>query len=109
MDLLAKLADRSAIVSVIGLGYAGLPLAVSFARAGFRVVGVDHDSERVRLLNAGESPVQDVPSGALRELVETGRFTASDDYAVLRNSDTVTICVPTPLGPGHLPDLSYVE
>jgi UDP-N-acetyl-D-glucosamine dehydrogenase len=109
MDVLAKLHDRTAIVSVIGLGYAGLPLAVNFAHAGFRVVGVDLDRARVRQLNAGESPVQDVPSLALRDLIDTGRFVAADSYAVLQESDTVTICVPTPLGPGHLPDLSYVE
>src|SRR5437763_13663704 len=109
MDLLTKLHDRSAIVSIIGLGYAGLPLAVNFARAGFRVLGVDLDPARVRQLNAGESPVQDVTSATLRELIDAGSFRAADDYAVLREADTVTICVPTPLGPGHLPDLSYVE
>src|SRR5438093_560475 len=109
MDLLAKLHDRTAIVSVIGLGYAGLPLAVSFAHAGFRVVGVDLDAGRVRQLNSGQSPVPDIPPATLRELIAAGRFVAVDDYAVLRESDTVTICVPTPLGPGHLPDLSYVE
>ena len=109
MDLLAKLHDRTALVSVIGLGYAGLPLAVSFAQAGFRVLGIDLDAERVRQLNGGESPVQDVSPATLRRLVSEGRFRASDDYAALREADTTTICVPTPLGPGHLPDLSYIE
>lgn len=109
MDLLTKLQQRSAVVSVIGLGYAGLPLALAFAEAGFRVVGVDVDAERVTRLNDGLSPVQDVPDSALAALVCQGRFSATTDYAALAEVDTTTICVPTPLGPGHLPDMSYVE
>jgi UDP-N-acetyl-D-glucosamine dehydrogenase len=60
MDLLGKIQDRSAIVSVVGLGYAGLPLALAFAEAGFRVVGVDLDGAKVARLNRGDSYVQDV-------------------------------------------------
>src|SRR5918996_1012515 len=106
MDLLSKRRDRSALVSVIGLGYAGLPLAMAFADAGFRVLGVDVNSERVRELNAGESPVEDVNSERLRGHIVAGRFRASAEYADLAAADTATISVPTPLGPGHLPDLS---
>jgi UDP-N-acetyl-D-glucosamine dehydrogenase len=109
MDLLSKLHDRSAVVAVIGLGYAGLPLALSFAGAGFRVVGVDRDAGKVARLNDGESYVQDVDSEHLARLVCAGRFAATTDYAALATADTVTICVPTPLGPGHLPDMSYIE
>jgi UDP-N-acetyl-D-glucosamine dehydrogenase len=109
MSLLAKIEGRSAIVSVVGLGYAGLPLAVAFARAGFRVVGLDTDEARVAQLNGGESYVQDVPSESHSELVSSGRFSATADPAALAAVDTVTICVPTPLAPGHLPDLSYIE
>ncbi len=109
MNLLDKIRERRALVSVIGLGYAGLPLAVSFAGAGFRVLGIDTDQARVDHLNRGISPVQDVPSARLAAAVREGRFQASSDYGALAAADTVTICVPTPLGPGHLPDLSYVE
>jgi UDP-N-acetyl-D-glucosamine dehydrogenase len=109
MDLLGKIQERSAVVSVVGLGYAGLPLALAFAEAGFRVVGVDLDAGRVAGLNRGESPVQDVPAERLGAQLEAGRFEATTDYAALGGVDTVTICVPTPLGAGHLPDLSYVE
>ena len=109
MDLLGKIQDRSAIVSVIGLGYAGLPLALAFADAGFRVVGVDLDGAKVARLNRGDSYVQDVTPERLSALLEGGRFQATTDYRALRDVDTVTICVPTPLGPGHLPDLSFIE
>src|SRR5262245_32280589 len=102
MDLLGKIQDRSATVSVIGLGYAGLPLALAFAEAGFRVVGVDLDGDKVERLNRGDSYVQDVPPERLDALVRAGRFRATADYRALRRADTVTICVPTPLGPGHL-------
>ncbi|HEX2516819.1 MAG TPA: nucleotide sugar dehydrogenase, partial [Chloroflexota bacterium] len=97
------------MVSVVGLGYAGLPLAVAFAEAGFRVLGVDVDGERVARLNRGDSAVQDVSPQRLGALVQDGRFRATTDYGALAGADSTTICVPTPLGPGHLPDLSYIE
>ncbi|HXI17774.1 MAG TPA: nucleotide sugar dehydrogenase [Chloroflexota bacterium] len=109
MDLLSKLHDRSAVVSVIGLGYAGLPLAMAFVDAGFRVLGVDVNPTRVSELNRGESPVEDVASQRLQDHVSAGRFRATGDYAELAHADTITISVPTPLGPGHLPDLSFIE
>ena len=109
MELLGKLRDRSAVVAVIGLGYAGLPLAMSFADAGFRVLGVDVSPDRVARLTAGESHVEDVTSLRLGAHLASGRFRASTDYATLTEADTITISVPTPLGPGHLPDLSFVE
>ena len=109
MDLLTKLRERTATVSVIGLGYAGLPLAMAFADAGFGVLGVDVNPERVRQLNAGHSPVEDVSEARLGGHLASGRFHASADYADLAAADTATISVPTPLGPGHLPDLSFVE
>ena len=68
MDLLGKIQDRSAVVSVVGLGYAGLPLAVAFAEAGFRVLGVDIDGERVARLNRGDPAVQDVSPQRLKAL-----------------------------------------
>lgn len=109
MDLLTALHEKSATVCVIGLGYAGLPLAMAFAEAGFRVLGVDLDQERVASLNAGISYIEDVPSARMGPLLEARRFRATADYAELARVDTVTISVPTPLGPGHLPDLSFIE
>jgi UDP-N-acetyl-D-glucosamine dehydrogenase len=109
MDLLTKLRDRTATVSVIGLGYAGLPLAMAFADAGFRVLGMDVNARRVAQLNRGQSPIEDVSAERLRRHLAAGRFRATARYADLAEADTMTISVPTPLGPGHLPDLSCVE
>ena len=106
--LKSKLTDRSARLGVIGLGYVGLPLCIEFARAGYRVTGIDNDARKVARLNAGESYIQDVPTEWLREAMKAGRFTATTDCSVLRELDTVDICVPTPLRKTKDPDISYV-
>ena len=103
-----KIIDRSAHVCVIGLGYVGLPLAVAFAYAGYRVTGIDTDIDRTTEINAGQSPVQDVSSEALLEVVEDGRLSATTDFSVLQDVDTVSICVPTPLRKTKDPDISYI-
>jgi UDP-N-acetyl-D-glucosamine dehydrogenase len=86
----------------------GLPLAVEFARCGFQVTGMDSDPAKVARLRAGESYIDDVPSGELRPLVEQGRLRATTDFAPLAEMDTVDICVPTPLRKTKDPDLSYI-
>ena len=103
-----KIVDRSAHVCVIGLGYVGLPLAVAFADAGYRVTGIDTDIDRATEINGGQSPVQDVSSEALLEVVEDGRLSATTDFSVLQDADTVSICVPTPLAKTKDPDISYI-
>lgn len=103
-----KIANQSAHVCVIGLGYVGLPLAVAFAHAGYRVTGIDTDIDRTAEINDGQSPVQDVSSAALRQVVGTGRLTATTDFGVLQDVDTVSICVPTPLRKTKEPDISYI-
>jgi UDP-N-acetyl-D-glucosamine dehydrogenase len=106
--LLRKITERSAHVSVIGLGYVGLPLAIEFARAGYHVTGIDADSGKVAGINAGKSHVQDVSSTEVRQAVKSGKLRATSDFAVLREMDTVSICVPTPLGKTKDPDISYI-
>jgi UDP-N-acetyl-D-glucosamine dehydrogenase len=107
-DLLQKIIDRQARVGIVGLGYVGLPLAVAFAEAGFQVVGVDTDDNKVRALQRGESYVEDVAAAVVRTLVESGRFQASSHYADLTAVDTISICVPTPLRKTKDPDISYI-
>ncbi len=107
--LLGKIADRNAIVAVAGLGYVGLPLAVEFAGAGFRVLGVDVDENKVRTLNAGGSYIDDVPAESVRRLVDAGMLSATCDYADLRVADAISICVPTPLRKTRDPDMSYIN
>jgi UDP-N-acetyl-D-glucosamine dehydrogenase len=94
-------------IGIVGLGYVGLPLAVSFAEAGHEVVGLDTDAARVEALNAGRSHVEDVPDAALTPLGERLRATA--EYAELGPCEAVVVCVPTPLTGSREPDLTYLE
>jgi len=103
-----KIQDRTARVGVVGLGYVGLPLAVEFADAGFHVTGIDVQASKVDRLNAGDSYIQDIPTEILRPLVEAGRLRATTDFSVVRDLDTIDICVPTPLRKTKDPDMSYI-
>lgn len=106
--LLDRIAAREARVAIVGLGYVGLPLAVTFGEAGFRVIGIDIDVAKVRRINAGESYIEDVRAGRVARLVGAGRLEATSDYAVLERCDVVSICVPTPLGKTRAPDISFI-
>jgi UDP-N-acetyl-D-glucosamine dehydrogenase len=107
--LRARIEDRSATVGVAGLGYVGLPLAVEFGRAGFRVVGIDPDEARVAHLARGESYIGDVGRDDVADLVSRGRLTARASWDAAAELDAVVICVPTPFTPNREPDLSFVR
>ena len=106
--LVEKLKLKTARLGVVGVGYVGLPLAVVFAEAGFDVIGVDPDHEKVAAINRGESYILDVDSSRVKALVDAGKLSASTDYAVLADVDAVSICVPTPLRKTGDPDLSFI-
>src|SRR5690606_35914055 len=106
--LLASIADRSATIAVVGLGYVGLPLAVEFARAGFNVIGYDVSQRVVDSINRGESHIQDVPSSRLEPLVRAGKVVATTDEHRLHDATAISIAVPTPLSKTRDPDMSYV-
>ena len=103
-----KLETRAARVSIVGLGYVGLSLAVELAKAGMVVRGIDLDLERVSLLNRGESYLVDVPAGVLAPLVADGRLTGSTSFDEAASADALIICVPTPLRKTKEPDISYI-
>ncbi len=105
--LLQRIEQRTAVIGVIGLGYVGLPLAVEFARAGFRVVGFDVDAARVASLNQGVCHIADVDKTDFQQALVTN-FQATSNFGLLAEVDAVTICVPTPLGKNKEPDVSYV-
>lgn len=105
---LAKIADRTAVIGVIGLGYVGLPLAIEFVHAGFRVIGYDVSTRVVDLLMAGESHIQDVPAEAVKAAVASGKLVATAIEDRLGECDAISIAVPTPLSKTRDPDMAYV-
>jgi UDP-N-acetyl-D-glucosamine dehydrogenase len=107
-SLKAKIANHTAKVGIVGLGYVGLPLAVEFAQAGFEVIGIDLIQSKVDDINRGSSYIQDVPTATLAPLVKSGKLRATTDYSIVEHLDTINICVPTPLGKTKDPDMSFI-
>jgi UDP-N-acetyl-D-glucosamine dehydrogenase len=96
-------------IGIIGCGYVGLPLALSFASKGHSVLGFDTDSSKTEKLNRGESYIKHIPAAEIAKHVGSKHFSATTDFACLRDLDAVLICVPTPLDERRDPDISYVE
>ena len=107
-ELIDKIERRTARCGVIGLGYVGLPLALEFAKAGFHVTGIDLDERKVEAIAQGRSYIVDVRDEEIAEPVRAGRFVPTTDFSVIRDLDTINICVPTPLRKTKDPDLTYV-
>jgi len=112
LDLLEKIRSRRAVIVVMGLGYVGLPLAVEKAKAGFTVIGIERNPERVQKVNRGESYIPDVLETDLQDVVQSGKLRAVQgppDYSPVAQADVITLCLPTPLGKNKQPDTSYIE
>ncbi|MEN8098278.1 MAG: UDP-N-acetyl-D-glucosamine dehydrogenase, partial [Chloroflexota bacterium] len=92
--LLKKIENKEAHLVVVGMGYVGLPLAVEFTRAGFKVTGLEVDQEKVDLLNSGKSYIPDISSDRLAPLVAQGSLSATTDADILTMADAVSISVP---------------
>ena len=95
-------------ISVIGLGYVGLPLSLQFARSGVSVLGFDLDQQKVDSINAGETYLKHFPSETIAEQVDKNRLEATTDPSRLSEVEAILICVPTPLDDHREPDLSFV-
>jgi UDP-N-acetyl-D-glucosamine dehydrogenase len=95
-------------IAIVGLGYVGLPLSLQFARSNTHVIGLDIDPAKVESLNAGRSYIKHIESSTLAEQVNAGRFTASADFARVKEVEAVIICVPTPLNKNREPDISFI-
>ncbi|HOX54697.1 MAG TPA: nucleotide sugar dehydrogenase [Candidatus Omnitrophota bacterium] len=106
--LKSRIDTKKAKIAVVGLGYVGLPLAVSFAKAGFKVIGLDTDSDRVNKVNKSVNYIADVTSQDLKILLSKKRIKATTNFKELEECDVVLICVPTPLKRKYLPDISFV-
>jgi len=107
--LLDKIANRTALGGVIGLGYVGLPLVQHLCRVGYPVLGFDVDEGKVAKLLRGESYIEHISSEWIAQTVKDKRFSATTDFARLSEADCISICVPTPLGEHQDPDLQYVR
>lgn len=95
-------------ICVIGQGYVGLPLALSFSEKGYEVVGLDNNLDKVKSINLGHSFIEDIKSERLSNALTSGNFIATSEYKVLKDVDVIIICVPTPLGQNQKPDLSHL-
>ncbi len=103
------IAEKSALVGVVGLGYVGLPLIRAFVAAGYRTIGFDVDQAKVDMLAKGKSPIEHIASDWIGECVKKGAFEPTADMSRLSEPDAILICVPTPLSDSRDPDLIYVE
>src|SRR5882757_5503899 len=108
MSLLSRIADKSAVVGVIGLGYVGLPLLATFHRAGFATIGFDVDPAKIADLSAGRNYLKHLGEDLTQDLLTGAPVTATTDVSRLAECDAIISCVPTPLGKHLEPDLSYV-
>ena len=106
--LINKMNDKTARIAILGLGYVGLPLAVVFAEAGFKVTGIDPDGRKPDSVNKGVSYIPDISTERLAPLVKSGSLTATTDFSVLKDMDAASICVPTPLRKTGDPDMSFI-
>lgn len=109
-DIIKKIEDSSVRVGVIGLGYVGLPLAVSFAKKGIRVVGFEKNVEKTQQVNAAKNYIGDVNNADLTEVVQEKKtLSATTDFTRIKECDAVLICVPTPLDKFKKPDMRFIE
>jgi UDP-N-acetyl-D-glucosamine dehydrogenase len=108
MSLKEKLENKSAVIGVVGLGYVGLPLAVEFARKGFKTIGIDLDQRKVASIAAGKNYIQDIKGRRLSRGAPTWFYPPMDNYDCASACDVIYICVPTPFTPNKEPDISFI-
>lgn len=106
-QFLQKIQNKTTLISIIGLGYVGLPLMLRFIEAGYKVLGLDIDQDKVDALNAGHSYIEHIDSSAI-DLARKSGFEASTDFSLATKADALILCVPTPLNAYREPDLSFV-
>ncbi len=108
-ELLEKLRSRRALIGIVGLGYVGLPLSLTYAEVGYRVLGLDIDQRKTDEINVGQSYIQHIDSGRIAQAQEGQRFEATTDFARAAEADALILCVPTPLNQYREPDLSFIR
>jgi len=108
-QILQNIKDKTVTIGVLGLGYVGLPLAVTFADKHIHVIGFEKSPEKVKKLQKKENYIADVADSDLEKVIDTGFLTAATDFSQIRQCNAVIICVPTPLDRYKKPDMSWVE
>lgn len=108
-DILQKLSSSKEQIGIIGLGYVGLPLAVSFASEGIRVIGFDKSKDKVSKVNKAQNYIGDIKNEELQQVVENGNLSATTNFSNIHTCDAILICVPTPLDIFKKPDMSYIQ
>ena len=108
-NLKQKLLSKKAVVGVIGLGYVGLPMAIQFARKGFKVIGLDSSKKRIARLKKGESYIGDIEGKDIQKAISSENFTPTTNSKVISKCDVIIVCVPTPINKSLKPDISYIR
>jgi UDP-N-acetyl-D-glucosamine dehydrogenase len=108
MDLVSKIEDKKAKIGVVGLGYVGLPLLIEFVDTGFNCIGFDIDDKKIKLLKNKKCYIRHISDNRIQNIVNTGRFDATDDFSRLADVDCILVAVPTPLDKHQQPDLSFI-
>lgn len=108
-QILNKIEDNTVKVGVLGLGYVGLPLAVTFAKNNIDVLGFEKSAQKMELVNSAKNYIRDVEDSDLSKVVKNKTFSATTDFSRISEVDAVFICVPTPLDKFRKPDMNYIE
>jgi UDP-N-acetyl-D-glucosamine dehydrogenase len=106
--LLEKIKNKEARIGIIGLGYVGLPLALTFGKAGFRTTGLDIDAIKIDSLNKGQSYIKHIPSEEIQPLIKENLLEVSTDFSLISDLNCILLCVPTPLTKHREPDMSFI-
>ena len=107
--LIEKIKNNNELTGVIGLGYVGLPLAVTFALKGMTVLGFENNLQKAEKVNSGENYIGDISDDDLKKVIVEKKLSATTDMARLKECDAIIICVPTPLDKFKKPDMSFIE
>jgi UDP-N-acetyl-D-glucosamine dehydrogenase len=107
--LLEKLRSRQALIGIVGLGYVGLPLSLTYAEVGYRVLGLDIDQAKADAINQGQSYIEHIDGGRVAQAKQQQKLEATTDFARAAEADALILCVPTPLNQYREPDLSFIR
>ena len=108
-ELLEKLRSRQALIGIVGLGYVGLPLSLTYAEVGYGVLGLDIDQDKADAINQGKSYIKHINGERVARARQEQRFEATTDFSRAGEADALILCVPTPLNQYREPDLSFIH